>query len=48
MEKLCIKRALDLFKLSPDEWGVNVRPYSGSPANFAVYTGMTIAMLWAG
>jgi len=45
MEKLCIKRALDLFKLSPDEWGVNVQPYSGSPANFAVYTGMTIAML---
>ena len=39
LEKLCQKRALNVFKLNPDEWGVNVQPYSGSPANFAVYTG---------
>lgn len=35
---LCQKRALDTYGLSADEWGVNVQPYSGSPANFAVYT----------
>lgn len=34
------KRALELFDLSSQEWGVNVQPYSGSPANFAVYTGL--------
>ncbi|VDN13540.1 unnamed protein product [Dibothriocephalus latus] len=40
MESLCIERALKLFNLSPEDWGVNVQPYSGSPANFAVYTGL--------
>lgn len=40
MELLCQRRALAAYKLSPDEWGVNVQPYSGSPANFAVYTGV--------
>jgi len=38
VELLAQKRALELFKLDPEEWGVNVQPYSGSPANFAVYT----------
>lgn len=38
LELLCEKRALEAFKLDPDLWGVNVQPYSGSPANFAVYT----------
>lgn len=38
METLCIKRALEAFRLNPAEWGVNVQPYSGSPANFAAYT----------
>lgn len=38
MEILCRKRALEVYGLSPNEWGVNVQPYSGSPANFAVYT----------
>lgn len=38
MEVLCRKRALQTYGLSSDEWGVNVQPYSGSPANFAVYT----------
>ena len=37
IEKLCIKRALELFKLSQDDWGCNVQPYSGSIANLAVY-----------
>lgn len=38
MEVLCRKRALEVYGLSADDWGVNVQPYSGSPANFAVYT----------
>uniref|UniRef100_A0A8C5I0E1 Serine hydroxymethyltransferase n=1 Tax=Gouania willdenowi TaxID=441366 RepID=A0A8C5I0E1_GOUWI len=38
IELLCQKRALESFHLDPDKWGVNVQPYSGSPANFAVYT----------
>jgi glycine/serine hydroxymethyltransferase len=36
LESLCQKRALECFGLDPVEWGVNVQPYSGSPANFAV------------
>ena len=40
MELLCKKRALDVFKLNQDEWSVNVQPYSGSPANFAVFTAL--------
>lgn len=40
IESLCMKRALELFELNPDEWGVNVQPYSGSPANFATYTAL--------
>lgn len=38
IELLCQKRALDAFDLDPALWGVNVQPYSGSPANFATYT----------
>ncbi|OHA24718.1 MAG: serine hydroxymethyltransferase [Candidatus Taylorbacteria bacterium RIFCSPHIGHO2_02_FULL_44_36] len=37
VERLAQERALELFKLSPDEWAVNVQPLSGSPANLAVY-----------
>jgi len=40
MEILCKKRALETFRLSDKEWGVNVQPYSGSPANFQVFTGL--------
>ncbi|XP_032896740.1 serine hydroxymethyltransferase, cytosolic [Amblyraja radiata] len=40
VERLCQKRALDLYSLDPEKWGVNVQPYSGSPANFAVYTAL--------
>lgn len=40
IEILAQKRALEAYNLNPEEWGVNVQPYSGSPANFAVYTGL--------
>jgi len=37
IEILAQKRALKLFGLKEKEWHVNVQPYSGSPANLAVY-----------
>merc|ERR1711884_552927 len=40
VENLCKERALTAFGLKETEWGVNVQPYSGSPANFAVYTAL--------
>lgn len=40
IERLAIERALKLFRLSPEEWHVNVQPLSGSPANLAVYTAL--------
>ncbi|XP_011505707.1 PREDICTED: serine hydroxymethyltransferase, cytosolic [Ceratosolen solmsi marchali] len=40
IEILAQRRCLEAFGLSPSEWGCNVQPYSGSPANFAVYTGL--------
>ena len=40
MEILCQERTLAAFGISGEEWGVNVQPLSGSPANFAVYTAL--------
>ncbi|KAG6554509.1 hypothetical protein Mapa_003888 [Marchantia paleacea] len=40
IENLCRARALKAFHCDPQKWGVNVQPYSGSPANFAVYTAL--------
>ena len=37
VERLCGERALKTFGLSEHTWHVNVQPYSGSPANMAVY-----------
>jgi len=40
IELLAQERARKAFNLQATEWAVNVQPYSGSPANFAVYTGL--------
>jgi len=40
VEQLCRDRALELYNLNPEEWGVNCQPYSGSGANFAVYNAL--------
>ncbi|CDY50421.1 BnaCnng19300D [Brassica napus] len=40
IENLCQSRALEAFRLDSASWGVNVQPYSGSPANFAAYTAL--------
>ncbi|KAJ5386948.1 serine hydroxymethyltransferase [Penicillium cosmopolitanum] len=37
-ERLCQQRALETFRLNPEEWGVNVQPLSGSPANLMAYS----------
>jgi glycine hydroxymethyltransferase len=40
IETLCQQRALEAYGLDPEEWHVNVQPYSGSPANFEVYSAL--------
>lgn len=37
-EALCQKRALEAFGLDPSQWGVNVQPLSGAPANLYAYS----------
>lgn len=37
-ESLCQKRALEAFGLDAAEWGVNVQPLSGAPANLYAYS----------
>lgn len=40
IETLCKQRAYTAYRLDAKNWDVNVQPYSGSPANFAVYTAL--------
>ncbi|KAI0473031.1 serine hydroxymethyltransferase [Xylariaceae sp. FL0804] len=39
-ERLCQQRALEAFGLDEREWGVNVQPLSGAPANLYVYSAL--------
>ncbi|KAI9801039.1 MAG: Cytochrome B translational activator protein cbs2 [Sarcosagium campestre] len=39
-ERLCQRRALEAFGLNESEWGVNVQPLSGSPANLYAYSAL--------
>ncbi|CCD23502.1 glycine hydroxymethyltransferase SHM1 NDAI_0B04670 [Naumovozyma dairenensis CBS 421] len=39
-ESLCQKRALELYNLNPEEWGVNVQALSGAPANLYTYSAL--------
>ncbi|KAI9092378.1 serine hydroxymethyltransferase [Phlyctochytrium arcticum] len=40
IENVCRERALKAFRLNPEQWGVNVQPYSGSTANFSALTAL--------
>jgi len=40
LETLVEERARKAFGLNPKKWAVNVQPYSGSPANYAILRGL--------
>jgi len=40
IESLCQSRALSLYGVDSSKWRANVQPYSGSPANMAVFTAL--------
>lgn len=40
LETLVEERVKKVFKLNPKKWAVNVQPYSGSPANYAILRGL--------
>jgi len=40
LETLVEERTRKVFKLNSKEWAVNVQPYSGSPANYAILRGL--------
>ncbi len=40
VELLCQARALDVFGVTRNDWGVNVQALSGTPANLAVYSAL--------
>lgn len=40
LETLVEDRVRKVFKLDPENWAVNVQPYSGSPANYAILRGL--------
>jgi len=40
VELLVQKRALEAYRLDPEKWGCNVQVYSGTPANFSIYTAL--------
>lgn len=40
VELWCIDQALKTFQLDGNKWHANVQPYSGSPANLAIYLGL--------
>jgi len=40
LETLVEERIKKIFKLEPKKWVVNVQPYSGSPANYAILRGL--------
>merc|ERR1712193_99850 len=42
-ERLCQQRALQTFGLKDSEWGVNVQPLSGSPANLYAFSALLSA-----